>query len=551
MNNKIVLGTRGSKLALIQTEIVKKQINTLFPSIQVLIKIITTTGDKNMNPVPLDTVGKDWFTKQIDKALLDGRIDAAVHSLKDLSETLPKGLTIAAIPKREDAKEALVSDNNVLFKKLKKGAIIGTDSTRRKSQLLHKRPDLLVKSVRGNVLTRLEKLKDHHYDGLFLAVAGLKRLDLEHVITEYFSEKNIVPAPGQGALAVVVRKDRKDLLTSLKKLNHLETLRAVKAERAFSKVFGGGCSMPIGAYATCKKETIQLTGMVGSLDGKYVIKETIEGKSNKPITLGKELGIRMIKKSSPWYTLYERPYVVITRPEKEGSYLMKNIPQFGLQPLFYPTISIKKVRLTEQDREFIKNVEQFDWIIFTSKNGVKYFMQTLSDLNISIPNNGKTSIAVVGESTEKLVKEYGFTVSFRPKHFTSANLSQEINNIKGKKVLLVQGNLSNSTTAKELQKKGVEAIRLIIYKTEFPKKKNPQLEDLIKQQKIKYLTFSSPSTVKGFLKTVKNDMVFSLPVISIGPTTTKELEKCGFNHIYTADTYTEKGMYVKMREILV
>ena len=251
MNKRIIIGTRGSQLALIQTEIIKKQLLLVQPNVEVEIKIITTTGDKNMSPVPLDNVGKDWFTKEIDKALLNGVIDMAVHSLKDLPEVLPDGLIIAAIPKREDAREAFISKNNVPFDKLEKGAIIGTDSTRRRVQILYKRPDLMVRSIRGNVNTRLKKLTQSEYDGIFLAVAGLKRLGLEEKITQYFSESDMLPSPGQGALAVVVRKEEHALIDLLQKLNDEQTLAAVKAERSFSKVFGGGCKMPVGAYAQC------------------------------------------------------------------------------------------------------------------------------------------------------------------------------------------------------------------------------------------------------------------------------------------------------------
>lgn len=238
--DKLIIGTRGSQLSLAQTEIIKEKLQRFFPKTQIEIKIIKTTGDINMNPVPLDTVGKGWFTKELDKALLDGRIDLAVHSLKDLPEELPEGLIIAAIPEREDAREALVSKNNISFEKLKKGAVIGTDSTRRQSQILQKRPDLKVKSIRGNVITRLKKLESGEFDGIFLAVAGLKRLGLANCITQYFSEKDFIPSPGQGALAITIKKNNKILLHQLKKINHEETLIAVTAERAFSRALGGG-----------------------------------------------------------------------------------------------------------------------------------------------------------------------------------------------------------------------------------------------------------------------------------------------------------------------
>lgn len=299
MSKKIIIGTRGSQLALAQTNIIKEKLQTLLPKVSIDVKIITTTGDKNMIPVPLDSVGKGWFTKEIDKALLEGQIDLAVHSLKDLPEVLPVGLIIAAIPEREDAREAFISKDNVPFSKLKKGAVIGTDSTRRKVQLLHKRPDLQVTSMRGNVNRRLEKLMTGDYDGIFLAVAGLKRLGLENHITDYFSEVDIIPSPGQGALAVVIRKNNRRLFVILQKLNHLPTIHQVKAERSFSKVFGGGCTMPIGAYAQYRGEKFTLYGVVGSPDGEHMVKDSLQGDISTFEKLANKLAERMLKKATP------------------------------------------------------------------------------------------------------------------------------------------------------------------------------------------------------------------------------------------------------------
>lgn len=297
----VTIGTRGSQLALIQTDIIKNMLLELVPTIHICVQIITTKGDKNMNPVPLDSVGKGWFTKEIDKALLDETIDIAVHSLKDLPEMLPEGLIIAAIPKREDAREALVSKDNTPLESFKKGAVIGTDSTRRKAQILHKRPDLVVESVRGNVNTRLEKLDAGQYDGLFLAVAGLKRLGLENRITQYFPIDDIIPSPGQGALAVVIKESNTDLFSLISQLNHQPTLTAISAERAFSKAVGGGCKLPVGMHAQCKGNTIHMHGVIGSLDGKHLAKDSLQGESRLSLQLAETLAQQLLKESNPWY----------------------------------------------------------------------------------------------------------------------------------------------------------------------------------------------------------------------------------------------------------
>jgi len=300
--HKIIIGARGSKLSLIQTDIVKNKLQALLPGIEIIVQVITTKGDKDMSPVPLDSIWKGWFTREIDKSLLGGSIDLAVHSLKDLPETLEEGLIIAAIPQREDAREAMVSKTGVSFDKLRKGAIIGTDSTRRGSQILNRRADLVIKSLRGSVITRLEKLEREDYDAIFLAVAGLKRLGLEERITEYFEAVDFIPSPGQGALALVTKKDSIKLNTLLQKLNHEKTVIAVKAERAFSDAIGGGCKMPVGSYAEIDGERLVIYAFIGSLDGRNVDKDSIEGDITKPVELGTALADKLIEQCKPWYT---------------------------------------------------------------------------------------------------------------------------------------------------------------------------------------------------------------------------------------------------------
>ena len=300
---KIIIGTRGSQLSLTQTNLVKELLQPFVEDQTIEIKTITTSGDKNMKPIPLDTIGKGWFTKEIDKQLLAGTVDFAVHSLKDLLDTLTPGLTIAAIPLREDPREALVARDGKTLSKLKPGAVIGTDSLRRRIQILKLRPDLSVKSVRGNVNKRLEKLEAGEYDALFLAVAGLNRLGLEKRITEYFDPKTFIPSPGQGALAVVSKKSKHILTNTLSKLNHPESVIAVTAERAFSAATGGGCSMPVGAYAECKGKTLTLYGMLGSEDGEHIVYGSLKGHSDQPKDLAEKLASKLLQEAKDWYQL--------------------------------------------------------------------------------------------------------------------------------------------------------------------------------------------------------------------------------------------------------
>jgi hydroxymethylbilane synthase len=262
MPSAIRIGTRGSALALIQADIAAAALRAAAPDISFEIHIIETHGDTNQDPIPLDTVGKGWFTKEIEQALLSNEIDLAVHSLKDVAEDMPPGLSLGAYLPREDARDALVSRNGETLPQLKSGAIVGTDSARRKVQILSLRPDLRVESMRGNVLTRLDKITSGEYDAAILAAAGLKRLDLENRISHFFSPEEITPSPGQGILALQSRAEDSALRALLEKSNDLEASLVAQVERTFSRAIGGGCKAPTGAYAWRENTDCMLLAMI-------------------------------------------------------------------------------------------------------------------------------------------------------------------------------------------------------------------------------------------------------------------------------------------------
>ena len=268
MKQKITIGTRGSQLALWQAEYVRQRLKDHFPDRSIELKVIKTTGDK-IRDRSLVGLGKGVFTKEIEIALLEGTIDLAVHSIKDLPTDLPDGLCIAAIPVREDPRDVLVTQSGLLLNQLPTGAKIGTTSPRRKSQVLHLRPDLQVVDVRGNLDTRLHKLHETELDAVILAAAGIKRLIGEDIITEYFEVDQMVPAAGQGALGVETREDDLEIKTLLDVINDSHSETEVFAERAVLGELGGGCQVPIGANAQLKDNSLQLIVTVCSPDGKH------------------------------------------------------------------------------------------------------------------------------------------------------------------------------------------------------------------------------------------------------------------------------------------
>ena len=294
MDKTIKIGTRGSKLALWQANWVKSSLELKHPFLSIELEIIKTKGDKILD-VPLSKVGgKGLFVKEIEEALIDGRIDLAVHSMKDMPGDIPDGLCIGAIPEREIPQDVLISRHKKPLLELAHGAKIGTSSLRRKSQLLHTRPDLVVLPLRGNLDTRLNKLETENLDAIVLAAAGVKRLGLESRITEYLDENIMLPAVGQGALCIEVRENDPVVEPIVASLEHPHTRTVILGERAFLNRLEGGCQVPIAAYGKIDKNIFTLAGLVATVDGKTLFKETLTGPEDSSESIGIKLAERLI-----------------------------------------------------------------------------------------------------------------------------------------------------------------------------------------------------------------------------------------------------------------
>lgn len=290
------LGTRGSKLALIQAYEVLLKFQSKYPKINVEIVRIKTSGDRLQGKDLAKEGGKGLFVKEIEEALLQGAIDIAVHSLKDLPGEIPEGLELASFPLREDPRESFVSIKYPSLTALPKGASIGTSSPRRKAQILIWRPDCRVAPLHGNVGTRLQKLQHGLYDALILAAAGLKRLGRENDITRFFETKDFIPAVGQGVLGIEIRREDEGLKRLLfNSLNDEKTAFAARAERAFLKAFGGDCYTPLAGYAKVEGERIKMVAWVGSPDGKKTLRLERSGEKEKGEILGVALAEELLE----------------------------------------------------------------------------------------------------------------------------------------------------------------------------------------------------------------------------------------------------------------
>ena len=294
MKKTVVIGTRGSKLALWQADYIQARLEQQYPDLTVVQKIITTTGDKILD-VPLAKIGgKGLFTKELETAMLNGEIDLAVHSMKDVPSEMPEGLTLGVITSREHEGDALVSLKYNSIDELPEGAKVGTSSLRRKAQVLKYRPDLNIYDLRGNVGTRLAKLESEGFDAIILAVAGLRRLGMEDRTTQILPHAVCLPAVGQGALGLEYREADTDLAEMLDFLNDKETGASVRAERAFLKRIEGGCQVPVGIYGTTDESGVLLEARILSTDGREMVADTERGTKEECEAIGLRLAERLL-----------------------------------------------------------------------------------------------------------------------------------------------------------------------------------------------------------------------------------------------------------------
>jgi len=293
MAQPIIIGTRGSPLALRQAEIIRSVLAEIVPKGQkIVIKVIKTLPDL-ASDVPLSQLGRTGvFVRELERALVDGEITVAVHSLKDLYTDLPDGLCLAAVSRREDPRDVLISREGQSLEELPHGALIGTGSPRRRTQLQHIRPDLQFVDLRGNLQTRLDKLSSQQLDAIVLAAAGLHRLGMNDQITEYLPVEVCTPAAGQGILGIETRADD-PIIEVLRQLNDTTAEIAARAERVTISELGGGCSAPVGVYAELTESGLVVQGIIGSLDGAELVRQTVRGAAQRPEQAGKELAEKL------------------------------------------------------------------------------------------------------------------------------------------------------------------------------------------------------------------------------------------------------------------
>jgi len=503
---KLIIGTRGSDLALWQANHIKDELAAI--GVEAELKIIKTQGDKILN-LRLDKLeGKGFFTKELEEELLGGTIDLAVHSLKDLPTVHPAGLVIAAIPPREEATEYLLilKDCVDISQKLslKKGAMVGTSSNRRKAQLLGLRPDLEIEDLRGNVPTRIQKLRDEDYDAIMLAKAGVKRLglDLSDLHIEELDNTEFIPAPAQGALGIQIRENDSELFELLQKINNPSTAEEVAVERKVLNLFEGGCHMPLGCY--CKKEngsfevwTAKAETAEDFPERLFLRAETTEGLAEKIVA--KFSGER--KKPGK---------VFISREIGEHSYFRRALENNNIEIEGRSLIRTFPI-VTVLDQFILRHV---DWIFFSSRNSVDYFF----NLKPILPK--KARFGVVGRGSEDALRKYGHFADFVGTSGDITEVAEDFAQLVSEKHVLFPRAQDSLQSIQKSLPADAKIIDLPIYET--------VIEENIDQSHADVLIFTSPSNVDAYF--VDNLLEPGQQVIAIGNSTGKKFDEMGVKY---------------------
>ncbi|GAB2973982.1 hypothetical protein GCM10027049_05200 [Mucilaginibacter puniceus] len=506
MERTLIIGTRGSDLALWQANFVKDSLAAA--NIKADLKIIKTQGDRILNLSFDKLEGKGFFTKELEEELLAGTIDLAVHSHKDLPTENPPGLTIAAVSEREDPSELLLILKDCVDVKqklsVKYGAIVGTSSNRRKAQLLAYRPDLEIEELRGNVPTRIGKLRDENYDAIMLAKAGVSRLgiDLSEFHVEELTPTELVPAPAQGALAIQIRESDTELYQALQVLHHPNVAEELAVERKVLSLFGGGCHLPLGCY--CRKEDGQYQVFTSKADtGEefpdrlFLEAPTVEGLSQKVVSYFEK--DRKLPGS-----------VFISREVSEQSYFRRALEKHGIQIEGRSLIRTVPM-INKLDPYILKHV---DWIFFSSKNAVDYFFRLEPTLPIGV------KYGVMGAGSEEMLRLQGHFANFTGSGGDTADVAVEFAKLANGGTILFPGAEDSLKSIQKGLSDTTKIIDLPIYET--------VLEDDVEASGADVLVFTSPSNVDAYFE--NNLLDPYQKVIAIGKSTGKKFDEMGVKY---------------------
>lgn len=559
MAQTIRIGTRGSQLALYQANVVKEELAHKFPALNFQIIVIKTKGDKILD-VPLSKIGdKGLFTKELETAMFDNEIDMAVHSLKDLPTRFPEGVLLGAVLKRGEVRDALISATPRKLSELTSADIIATSSLRRKAQLLRINKDFNIVEIRGNVNTRIRKMEEGYCTAMVMAGAGLQRLGMDSYISELIDTDLVIPACSQGAIAIEIRENDSEIAGLVAAINDPNTLLATDAERAFLRTLEGGCQIPVGSFSRIEGDTFEITGFIASINGESFLKEQASGPLEKAVELSVQLAESLLQKGGreilkeirledPFEKRKELPLYgkvfISTRATETGDTLPDLLSAQGATLLSLPMIEIHPSKLKKEDLEKISRLQTYDWLFFTSRNGVAHFFKKLIDLTGSSELPASLKVAVVGTKTASELEYYGYSPAFTGKEHGSEELAAEFlrtNQPKNQRILLSLGNLADDTLKNMLGSHHL-VDRVEVYDTLQPKSANPMVINQIVEGSYDLILFTSPSTFHHFSSFVEARLLGSLKIGSIGSTTSKAIREAGYEPLMTAKMSNTEGL---------
>ena len=536
---RVRLATRGSKLALVQAQLVADALSRAHPQHEFVLEPLTTHGDRHPTMKLTDSPREGVFVKELERALLDGRAELAVHSAKDLPTLETPNLTIAGYLPRADARDVLICRTGATLATLPRGARVGTGSPRRMAQLAATRPDLVAVEIRGNVDTRLRRLADGEVDAVVLAAAGLERLGRIEEAHERLSFDLMLPAPGQGALAVQALEGSEPAAL-VDAIDDRDTHRAVAAERALLRRLGGGCLSALGAYATVEGDALTLRAVVLDAAGRQVLRASARGTKDSIVvnTVGETL-------ESQGATGLLRPpnrplsglRILVTRAEQQAQGLAAALAAEGAEVAVCPVIEIEPLAV-ESSR--LAAVDQADWLVLTSVNGVDRWFELAEAANLPIPTHIK--VAAIGSETAARLRQHDVEPALVPDSFVAEHLAAALVAAmpKGGRALLARAAGSREVLPQALRAHGIRVDVVETYRAVAPEGLATRLATLL--PRIDLVTLTSSSTARHFLDAAGPDAASRVEVACIGPITAATAKALGLRVAIIAQEFTTRGL---------
>ena len=533
------MATRGSTLAIIQAQLVADALARRYPEHEFTLTPLTTHGDRHPSMRLSASLREGVFVKELEQALLEGQAEFAVHSAKDLPTLPTPGLTLAAFLPREDARDVLIARPAGTLAQLPPGARIGTGSPRRAAQIAALRPDLKAVEIRGNVDTRLRRLKEGAVDALVLAAAGLARLGRLAEAHEVLPLDVMLPAPGQGALAIQALEDSEAARLAAA-VDDPRTSRAVQAERALLRRLGGGCLSALGAYALVDGEELNLQAIVVDAGGTAVIRAQARGSNDAGViekvaaSLESQGAGRLLARAdAPLAGLR----IMVTRADRQAAVLADALAALGAQAVRCPVIAIEPVAV---DPAALQDLGNYDWLVLTSANGVDRLHEVLQETHHDFPAHIK--VAAIGPETAARAQEAGLAPALVPARFVAEELADALSAAMtpGARILLARAAGARGVLPEQLRARGAQVDVLETYRAVPPGDVQPRLAACLPD--VDLVTFTSSSTVRHFVEAMPGPLPERVRVACIGPITAQTARELGLRVDIIAQEYTTRGL---------